>query len=118
MDANFLASALPDSSRASFTGASLCSFAFSCCCETRQEPGQLCDVLLNKSTLVTQKQVLLLSFPLPATTTVALLLLSNGTLQGFEPLGVRWSPAERYNREEWRREPFSSQRREAASLVL
>lgn len=65
-----------------------------------------------------RKEVLLLSFPLPATTTVALLLLSNGTLPGFEPLGARWSPAERYNREEWRREPFSSQRQEAASLVL
>lgn len=72
---------------------------------------------LTRARSLLRKEVLLLSFPLPATT-MALLLLSNGTLQGFEPLGATWSPAERYNREEWRREPFSSQRQEVASLVL
>lgn len=92
-DANFLASALPRTSQAHFTGASLCSFAFSCCCETHQEPGQPMMFSLTKARLLLRKEVLLLSFPLPATT-MALLLLSNGTHKGFEPLAAMWCPAE------------------------
>lgn len=69
---------------------------------------------LTRERLLLRKEVLL-SFPLPATAT-ALLLLSNGTPQGFEPSGVIWSPAKRYNREERSREPFSSRCQETASL--
>lgn len=35
---------------------SACSFAFSFCRETHQEPGQLCDVLLSKNMLVNWKR--------------------------------------------------------------
>lgn len=90
--ANFLASALPHTSQAHFTGASLCSFAFSCCCETHQEPGQPVIFSLTKACLLLRKEDHLLSFPLPATT-MALLLLSNGTHKVFEPLASMWYPA-------------------------
>jgi len=42
---------------------------------------------ITRAHLLLRKEVLLLSFPLPATAT-ALLLLSNATLQGFEPSGA------------------------------
>lgn len=60
---------------------------------------------LARTCLLLGKGVLLLSSSLPATT-MALLSLSNGTLRGFEMSGTMWFPAKR---EEWSREPFSSQ---------
>lgn len=71
---------------------------------------------LTKAHLLLRKGGLLLPFPLPATT-MALLLLSNGTFQTSEPSGAMWSPAKRYNRKEWSREPFSSWCQETLSIM-